>query len=180
MRKVLGWLDENLEKVLCVALMTLMTIIIFIQVIMRYVFQNSLTWSEEFVRYCFIWLVYIGASYGCKRGAHIKIDAALKMYPQKLKKYVVILGDLCVLILAAYIITTGIHLVGFQTAYDKVSPAMGLPLAFVNFAPVAGFGLVMIRQIQTIWKRVHGLSKQKHQPEETVKFDTAPEEKEDK
>lgn len=157
MKKILRWLDENLEAVVSVALMTIMTIIIFIQVIMRYVFQHSLTWSEEFARYCFIWLVYIGASYACKKGAHIKIDAALRIYPEKLRKYIVILGDLCVLILAGYIMVTGMRLVNFQVAYHKVSPAMGLPLAFVNFAPVAGFGLIVIRQAQTIWKRVRAL-----------------------
>lgn len=157
MKKIVRWLDVNLEAVVCVSLMTIMTVMIFIQVIMRYIFQHSLTWSEEFVRYCFIWLVYIGASYACKKGAHIKIDAALRIYPEKWRKYIVILGDLCVLILAAYIMVTGMRLVDFQVAYGKVSPAMGLPLSFVNFAPVAGFGLIVIRQVQTIWKRVKAL-----------------------
>lgn len=157
MKMVVQWLDENLESAISVILMTIMTILIFIQVIMRYVFQHSLTWSEEFVRYCFIWLVYIGASYACRKGAHIKIDAALRLYPEKWREYIVILGDLCVLILAAYIMVTGTGLVDFQVTYDKVSPAMGLPLAFVNFAPVAGFGLIGIRQVQTIWKRVKAL-----------------------
>ena len=74
--KVLKWLDANLEKYCCVVLMSVMTVIIFVQVVARYVFQNSLSWSEELARYIFIWLVYLGISYGCQMRKHIKIDAA--------------------------------------------------------------------------------------------------------
>lgn len=62
MKKLIHWLDEYLEISLCVALMSVMTVVIFVQVVMRYVFHNSLTWSEEFARYCFIWLIYLGIS----------------------------------------------------------------------------------------------------------------------
>ena len=93
MKKLIHWLDEYLEISLCVALMSVMTVVIFVQVVMRYVFHNSLTWSEEFARYCFIWLIYLGISYGCKIMKHIKIDAALKLFPEKMRPYVVIFGD---------------------------------------------------------------------------------------
>lgn len=49
MKKALKWLNEYLEITLCVILMSAMTLIIFIQVIMRYIFSNSLSWSEELI-----------------------------------------------------------------------------------------------------------------------------------
>ena len=61
MKKILKFLNDYLEETICIILMSVMTIIIFIQVIMRYVMHNSLSWSEELARYCFIWLIYIGA-----------------------------------------------------------------------------------------------------------------------
>jgi len=39
-----------------------MTILVFIQVVMRYVFSNSLSWSEEMARFIFLWLSWIGAA----------------------------------------------------------------------------------------------------------------------
>lgn len=160
MKKFIHWLDEYLEITLCVALMSVMTVIIFIQVVMRYIFQNSLTWSEELARYCFIWLIYLGISYGCKIMKHIKIDAALKMFPQKAKPYVVILGELCVLAFSVYIVITGWNLTVFQAALGKTSPALGLPLQYVNAAPAAGFFLAAIRTMQTIYYRVGLLGKE--------------------
>lgn len=159
MKKVWNWLDENLESVLCVVMMSVMTILIFVQVVMRYVFGNSLSWSEELARYCFIWLIYLGTSYGCRHMQHIKIDAALLVFPKKVRPYIVILGDLCVLAFAVYILITGIKLTELQILYDKKSPAMEISMICVNLAPVVGFALVILRQVQVIWKRIAQLGK---------------------
>ncbi len=160
MKNILNWLDNNLEEYLCVLLMSVSTIIIFIQVIMRYIFHSSLTWSEEFARYCFIWLIFIANSYACKRRAHIKIEAALKLFPQKVRPYVVIIGELFTIILAVYIFKTGISLVQFQITYNKISPALGVPMWAVYMALVVGFGLMLIREIQTVWLRIRELGKE--------------------
>ena len=159
MKKVLHFLNNYLEEVLCVALMSTMTVIIFVQVIMRYVAHNSLSWSEELARYCFIWLIYIGVAYGCKLMKHIKIDAALQLFPKKVRPYIVILGEFFVLMFAAYIVVTGIELTYKQWVFGKVSPALGLPLQYINAAPVVGFGLVIVRQIQNIWYLTNNLGK---------------------
>ena len=138
MKKILKFLNDYLEETICIILMSVMTIIIFIQVIMRYVMHNSLSWSEELARYCFIWLIY-------------KIDAALKLFPEKVRPYITIVGELLVLAFAAYIVVTGVELTYKQWLFGKASPALGVPLQYINAAPVVGFGLVVIRQIQTIW-----------------------------
>lgn len=42
MKKILKWLDDNIELYICVFLMSFMTLLVFVQVVMRYVFNNSL------------------------------------------------------------------------------------------------------------------------------------------
>lgn len=157
MKKVLKWLDNYLEMSICIILMSAMTLLVFVQVIMRYVFQNSLSWSEELARYLFIWLIYIGISYGCKIMKHIKIDAGLKLFPKKMRPLIVVLGDLLVLGFAIYIVITGYELILMQVRLHKVSPALQLPLQYVNAAPVAGFALAAVRQIQTIIYRIKSI-----------------------
>ena len=157
MKKVLHFINEYLEETICVCLMSFMTVIIFIQVVMRYVMHNSLSWSEELARYCFIWLIYIGVAYGCKLMKHMKIDAALHLFPEKIRPYIVITGEVLVLVFAVYIVVTGVELTYKQWEFGKISPALGLPLQFINAAPVVGFGLVVFRQIQTMWKLVKEL-----------------------
>ena len=96
------FLNEHFEACFIVPLMFLMSIIIFIQVVMRYVFHSSLTWSEELARYLFVWLVYFSVAYTAKRQAHIRIDAAINLYPKALRPWIEILSEIIVLIFSIY------------------------------------------------------------------------------
>ncbi|MBQ3567612.1 MAG: TRAP transporter small permease, partial [Anaerotignum sp.] len=85
---------DNLEEFMIIPLIFAMSFIIFIQVIMRYVFANSLTWSEELARYLFVWLVYFSVSFTARRQKHIRIDAAINLYPKKMRPYIEILSEI--------------------------------------------------------------------------------------
>ena len=63
----------NFEEYFVVWTMAIMTILVFIQVVMRYVFSNSLSWSEELARFIFLWVSWIGASYAVKEGDIIEV-----------------------------------------------------------------------------------------------------------
>lgn len=156
--KILKALDEKLELSICILLMSLMTIIIFIQVIMRYVMANSLVWSEELARYLFIWLIYMGISYGAKIMKHIKIEAALGMFPKKTRPVVVILGDILFLGFSLFIAYTAFIVVQKQLVLGQTSPAMQMPMWVIYAAPMVGFSLTAIRQIQTILYRVREMN----------------------
>ena len=49
-----------LEETILIILLVIMTGVMGIQIVSRYVFQNSLTWSEELVRYMFVWSAFLG------------------------------------------------------------------------------------------------------------------------
>lgn len=150
LKKILKWLDDNIELYICVFLMSFMTLLVFVQVVMRYVFNNSLSWSEELARYTFIWLIYIGISYGCKLRKHIKIDAALYLFPKKARPYVVLLGDILFIAFAVYITYTGFFYSMEQIRFDMRSAALKIPYQYIYMSTVVGFGLATIREIQTI------------------------------
>lgn len=161
--KLLKWLDDYFEITICIALMSFMTVLLFVQVIMRRVFSQSLYWSEELARYVFIWLVYFGISYGAKIMKHIRIDAFLGIFPKKSRPFIVILGDLLFLAFAVFIIFTSSDIVNKQMLLNQRSPAIHMPIALVYAAPLAGFILTTIRQIQTIIFRVKTLRKDRLQ-----------------
>lgn len=74
---ILRFLDKYFEISISVFLLLFMTALIAIQVFMRYVMGEPLSWSEELARYVFIWLIYLMISYSAREMKHIKIDAAL-------------------------------------------------------------------------------------------------------
>ena len=151
------FLNEHLEACFIVPLMFLMSIIIFVQVVMRYVFHSSLTWSEEMARYLFVWLVYFSVAYTAKKEAHIRIDAAINIYPKKARAYVEILSEIIVLAFAIFIAVTSVTVFQKISASGQISPALHVPMQFVYAAPLVGFFLTAIRQIQCIIRRIKAL-----------------------
>lgn len=71
--RAVRWLDANFEQIILASFMALMAGLIFVQVVMRYVFENSLVWSEELVRWLFIWTIWVGIAYAFRTGDHIRI-----------------------------------------------------------------------------------------------------------
>ena len=148
--KVLHFLDENIEKLLCVIFLAMMSILIVVQVFFRYVLNNSLSWSEELARYFFVWMIYIGISYGVKMDKHICVDAVYNFAPQGLKKYWAIVGYVLFLLFTIALVYYGIVVVQNQISTGQLSPAMGIPMQFVYAAPPLGMFLSAIRLVQKI------------------------------
>lgn len=74
-----------------VVLLSVMTIVVFIQVICRYILKASLPWSEEVSRYCMIYTVFIGVGAGLKAGTHTGVDALVMVFPPSIKWWVILI-----------------------------------------------------------------------------------------
>lgn len=158
--KLLKLINDKLEMSICIILMSGMSLLLFVQVFMRYIMGASLSWSEELARYMFIWLIYLGISYGAKIMKHIKIEATLMLFPEKMRPYVVILGDVIFLLFSLYITYSSYGLVKKQMRLGQTSPAMGLPMWIIYAAPMIGFALTAIRELQTIVHRFRALKQE--------------------
>ena len=139
--KVLRFLDENIEKILCVVLLAAMSILIVVQVFFRYALNNSLSWTEELSRYMFIWLIYIGISYGVKMDKHICVDAVYAIMP---------FGIIGFLIFACFAVHFGLQVVSSIAATGQISTGAHIPMQYIYTAPVVGMTLTAIRLIQHI------------------------------
>lgn len=69
-----------------------MTLLTFVQVVLRYVFGTGLVWSLEVVSYLFAWLVLIGMSYGVRTQAHIAVDLVTSRLPLRVARGVALLA----------------------------------------------------------------------------------------
>lgn len=148
--KALKWVDDHFEEVFLVLFSVIMVIVIFLQVFMRYVMENSLSWSEELARYCFIWLVYIGISYGVKKQRHIKVDVLLLLFKDKGKLIFNIISNILFLGFAIFVVIYGYGMTEKMLQWGQTSPALKVPMGIVYLAAPAGMGLTAIRLIQNL------------------------------
>lgn len=113
-----------------------MTVVTFIQVIFRYVLFYSLPWSEEFSRYCLIWLTYIGGSLGLKKGVHVAVEALLINLSDRLKVIFKKISFVLLIILSIFLLIYGINL--SISNMPQLSPSMHMPIGIVYLAIPTG------------------------------------------
>jgi len=79
-RTALGRFVNTLEETAIAVLLGLMTLVTFINVVLRYGFNESLIWGLEVVLILFAWLILFGISYGFKITAHLGVDAVTNLF----------------------------------------------------------------------------------------------------
>ena len=104
---ILRKIETHLEEYFSVFLLALMTILIFLQIIFRFVLNLSLDWTEEVARYTFVWLVYMSASLGVKHSSHIRVELVEKLLPKTPSKWFGFLAELIWLLFTITMIKQG-------------------------------------------------------------------------
>ncbi|MDO5455470.1 MAG: TRAP transporter small permease [Eubacteriales bacterium] len=148
MKKKLLYLEENFEEILMVIMLILMTIIMGIQVFSRYVLGTSLSWSEEITRYMFIWSAFLSVSLCTRKCISIKIDQFIKMFPPRGEAAIKMLNLTISFIWFAFLLPYAWHYLITTINSGQVSPACGIPMYFIQSAPLITFVLAAIRTVQ--------------------------------
>ena len=147
---------ERLEEGLIAFLLAAMTVIIFVQVIARYVFNYSFVWALELTSVMFAWLIFVGMSYGVRVGAHIGVDALVKSLDARAARVVgMIAAVLCIayamiVTVGGYLYVSKMHEVGILMQDMPVQqwiPRVILPI---------GFALLAIRFAQVLYRLASG------------------------
>lgn len=130
--KVTKLIESILFSLLCV-----MTVVGFAQVFFRYILHEPLAWSEELIRFLFIWSVYIGVPLGVLKGAHSSVDVLLRKTKgrvrTRLNRLIIIMEGLVFLVMIKF----GLELALQNTT--QFSPALQLPMVCVMLAlPIGG------------------------------------------
>ena len=148
MRKALKWLDDNLEEFLLVLLLLGMAVIMGIQVFSRFALKESLSWTEELTRYLFIWAGFLSLSYCCKRCISIKIEQFVAQFSRRTKAIIKVITHTVELAFFLYMIPYTFMYMMSAVESGQVSPALGMPMVYVQAAPFVSFLLVAFRTVQ--------------------------------
>lgn len=159
-KKIFKWLNENFEEFIMSGLLWMIVLIMGLQIIMRYIFSKSLSWSEELSRYFFIWFTFLGISFAVYKNTHIRLDI-IEMLVPKLKKFIEYTGDLIVIIFAGFMIIPGISVIKFLATTNQTSAAMEVPMYLVYFSLLLALILTLIRYFQKYYIIIFGKGDEK-------------------
>lgn len=144
LQKLIYGYDQFEEKLLCASLV-FTTLVIFMQIIMRSIFNSSITWSEELTRYIFIWQIWLGVSIAERENEHIYLEIVNSLVKsEKIKGVIQIIADLIMIAFNAFLVVKGFELVQQMISRGNVSGAMRMPMYYVYLAlPVSSFILCL-------------------------------------
>lgn len=144
LRDVMFKLEKIVDKCvvsICGSLLFGITILIFVQVIFRYILQNSISWSEELTRYMMIWAVFLASGYVLSKGGHANIDLLVSRFSPTMRTIVEKGALLLIMAFSCLIIRYGFVLMRFGKR--QISSALEIPMNFVYLAiPIGGALLV--------------------------------------
>lgn len=155
MNKKLKYVLCNPEQILACIFIIITTILVLMNVFLRYFMNTGLYWSEEVATSCFVWSVFLGAASGYRHGMHIGVDMLVNKLPRILRNIVKILVDLILTSVNGYIFYLSIIFISMS--YQKPTAVLGVSSAYVSSALLVGFGLITIYSIGYLYKDVRAI-----------------------
>jgi len=149
------WL-ARLEEVLIVLLMAAMTLVTFGQVVARYVFNYSFVWALELTGVLFAWLIFVGMSYGARVGAHIGVDAAVRLLGPRAARMAGVLAALLCIAYSLIVAWGGWQYVRKMHEIGIVMQDLPLQQWMPRLVVPLGFLLLALRFAQTLARIVRG------------------------
>ena len=131
-----------------------MTILYSLSIISRYLTKISMPWAEELVRFCFIWTVFLGASIGAKKGAHLGVSVIYTSLPLKWQRWASILITACCVFTCGILAWKGADMVHLQLKMGQKSSQLGVPIFLVGLAVPVGLSLCIVRFVHALLIRL--------------------------
>jgi C4-dicarboxylate transporter DctQ subunit len=151
MEKVKSGIIDRIEEILISLLLGFATLLVFAQVVARYVFNAGITWAPELVQHCFLWTVMIGASYGFKHGVHLGVDVLMKKLPETQRRIMALVAVVISLCFTGYMAYLSFFYVHDAYKMELMTVDLEIPQWIPHLALPVGFTLISIRLVQVFF-----------------------------
>jgi TRAP-type C4-dicarboxylate transport system permease small subunit len=148
-------LNETLLKVakfIIVALMGVMTVLVFAGVLARYVFQVQFAWGQELARFAMIWVSFLGAAVASHRGVHAEVTFILERVSPRMRNLLNVVNFL--------IISTVLFCLGWYGAVQawanrlQFSPTLRVSMSYPYAAIPVGSLLMFLFTIEAVITKI--------------------------
>jgi len=132
-------------------LLILITLVVTMQIVCRYILQELPPWSEELSRYLFIWANFVGAGVALARSSHVSIDSLVTRMSGSVRRKLETVVVILITTFALFLVYQGVVTAGAMKGSYSIT--MHFSMAWV-FAALPAAGLIFVLyQLQKIFKR---------------------------
>ncbi len=148
-------LNRTEEAVICI-LLVLTTLLVFVDVVMRFGFNTGFMWSQELTLHMSGWFVLFGASYGLKVGSHIGMDSFVKLFSRNVRRILTAAAAIlaivycCLILYGSWIYLKKMKLIGIDLE------DLPIPTWLAHGMLIVGFMFLNIRLLIILWSVITG------------------------
>ena len=146
-KKAFSGCFKVIEAILALCLLS-MVVMVFGNVVMRYVFNSGITVSEEMSRFVFVWLTFIGAVVAMRDGSHLGVDTLVSRLSPLGKKICLVLSEILMLMCC------GLFFWGTWLQHEvnatNLAPVTGLNMIWVygmGYVTSVGIGILILHKL---------------------------------
>ena len=144
----LKWFVIHIEETLCALLFAIMGIIMFVNIISRYLLKYSLAFTEELVVSFFVWMTILGAAIAFREGSHLGFAFITERLPVKVQKWLLWISTLLAALLFSFLIYFSIIQIREEVLLKITSSGIGVPQWWYSIGMPIWSILVIIRIFQ--------------------------------
>lgn len=158
-RPLLGALNDRLcaaGRLFVGGLMLAITLLILVNVVLRFAFSYTLDWTEEVTKYSLVWIVFIGGGVASREAGHLSIEMILSVLSPRAGRHLMLVVNA---VSAAVCVVLGV--IGWGAAasaweFGQTGSASGLPIFWVYAAIPLGCVMFSLGFLERAWKAARG------------------------
>jgi TRAP-type C4-dicarboxylate transport system permease small subunit len=124
-----------------IAMLAAMAAMVFTNVALRLLTDQSILWVEEVSRYLMIWLTFLGSGMVLRYGAHVAIETLAQSLPGAAAA---IRGAVLAVLFAFFAVMVWLGARYAMLTWDQTTPVLGIPIGAVYLAMPIGFALMIV------------------------------------
>ena len=150
--RILSWI----ENFLAASTLGAAAALAIISVIMRYVFNHVIFWSEEAIIYLVIFSTFVGAVVTLRHDEHVNVDIIGVLLGERGKRYLHLIGAALITVYCGVIGFYAWILVMEPAIRNTITPALKLPLWVVYLGIPIGLTLMFVRSVEILYRAARG------------------------
>ncbi|MES0868428.1 TRAP transporter small permease [Pseudovibrio sp. SCP19] len=121
----------------------------------RYVFHQSIYFSEELNEFLIVIITFMGLGYATRKGIHIRMSAIYDALPKKVRKILMILITIMTATMMAILTWYAVEYVAKVASRGRVTPALQVPLYLTYIWVVIGLALATLQYLLTALRNLN-------------------------
>ena len=121
----------------------IMIVVGVLQILLRYFFNISLSWSNEILIFSFIWITYLSIAIALSKKLHLGVDMITNLFPNSVQLKIKLLSNILIIFFCIIIFISSMPLI--KANFYQFSPSLGIRMSYIYASiPIAMLSMAFI------------------------------------